>query len=282
MEKYIEGTIRSVLNQNYPNLEYIIIDGCSTDRTLEIIRKYEDRITKIISEPDNGMYDAINKGLRMATGDIMAYINADDQYLPGTFGLVNKIFSTFTEVDWLSGVPTFMDEDRNLTEVLPTCGAKPQKDIANGFFRQQIYGCIMQESTFWRKTLWDEAGGTLDTSLRYAGDFELWTRFARYSSLVMVDLPLSTFMRRNESLSKSGAVRYDEEVRKVCAKKKKYPNFLWKFASKNEWLCGMLRMLTFSKAPLITYSLKHRQLKLITKMQGVSYHTLRSVMRRKQ
>lgn len=112
MEKFIEGTILSVLNQNYPNLEYIIIDGASTDRTLEIIEKYKDRISLIISEPDKGMYDAINKGLSRATGDIMAYINADDQYLPGTLSLVNRLFSKFKNVDWISGVPTFMDEDR--------------------------------------------------------------------------------------------------------------------------------------------------------------------------
>ena len=281
MEKYIEGTIQSVLNQNYPNLEYIIIDGNSTDRTLEIVRKYEDRITKIISEPDNGMYDAINKGLKMATGDIMAYINADDQYLPGALRLVNKIFSNFPGVDWISGVPTFMDEERILTEVLPTCGAKKQKDILNGFFRRQVYGCIMQESTFWRKTLWDKAGSSLDTTLRYAGDFELWTRFAQYSPLTMVDLPLSSFMRRNESLSKAGIKCYDEEVMKVCQNKKKYPNFLWKLARSSEFLSILLRMLTISKTSIITYNLKQRKLKLTTKCQGVSYHTLSSILRRK-
>ncbi|WP_461485736.1 glycosyltransferase family 2 protein, partial [Pedobacter sp.] len=83
--QYIEETILSILNQNYPNLEYIIIDGGSTDHTVEIIKKYEDRITYWVSEKDNGQSHAINKGFEKATGEIFAYLNSDDCYYPNTF-----------------------------------------------------------------------------------------------------------------------------------------------------------------------------------------------------
>ena len=280
MEKFIEGTILSILNQNYPNLEYIIIDGSSTDKTLEIVNKYKDRISKIISEPDNGMYDAINKGLKYATGDIMAYLNADDQYMPWTLNLVNNIFTKYKDVNWISGIPSFMDENRILTEILPICGAKRQKDIANGFFQRNIYGCIMQESTFWRKDLWNISGASLDSTLKYAGDFELWTRFAKYSHLTMVDIPMATFMRRKTSLSKAGMIKYDLEVQKVCKDKPKYPNIIWKIFKFSSKLTYLLRLLTYSKSEIITYSLKTNSFQKSIKRQGVSYHTFNSAKKR--
>lgn len=103
MEGTIEETILSVLNQNYPNLEYIIIDGNSTDDTMLIVNKYKDKISTIVSEPDNGMYDAIHKGFSMATGDILAWINADDSYMPWTFKYVNEVFTDLPDVDWIVG-----------------------------------------------------------------------------------------------------------------------------------------------------------------------------------
>ena len=89
----VEATIRSVLDQNYPNLEYIIIDGVSTDGTLEIVDKYEDKITKIVSEPDKGIYDAFNKGISLATGDLIGILNADDFYAPWTMTTIQKAFA---------------------------------------------------------------------------------------------------------------------------------------------------------------------------------------------
>src|SRR2546430_1230213 len=101
---FLEQTICSVLNQNYKNLEYVIVDGGSTDGSVEIIRKYADRLAFWISEPDVGHYDAVNKGFRHCTGDIMGWLNADDKYLPWTFQVLGEIFSAFKEVEWVSSL----------------------------------------------------------------------------------------------------------------------------------------------------------------------------------
>ena len=106
---FIESTIRSVLDQKYPNVEYIIIDGASTDGTIEIIQTYKDQIHKIISEPDNGMYDALNKGLQLATGDIMCWINSDDILLPNAFDQMAKLFQDLQHVNWVKGLNSFID-----------------------------------------------------------------------------------------------------------------------------------------------------------------------------
>ena len=109
-EKYLEKTILSVINQNYPNLEYIIIDGGSNDSSIEIIKKYENYLTYWISEPDNGMYEAIQKGFDKSTGEIMAWINSDDMYHKNSFFTVADIFSNFKQVSWLTGANTNYDE----------------------------------------------------------------------------------------------------------------------------------------------------------------------------
>ncbi len=105
-EKYLEATIRSVLGQGYPNLEYFIVDGASTDGTVEVIRKYEGHIAGWISEPDNGMYDAINKGFAQTSGEIMGWLNSSDQLHTGGLFVVGSVFETFPELEWITGRPT--------------------------------------------------------------------------------------------------------------------------------------------------------------------------------
>src|SRR5215469_15207628 len=110
-EKYIEATIRSVLMQDYPNLDYFIVDGGSTDKTVDVIRKYERQLAGWMSEPDNGMYDALNKGFARTTGEIMGWISATDMLQPGGLAVVGSVFGWLPDVEWIMGRPTFYDEE---------------------------------------------------------------------------------------------------------------------------------------------------------------------------
>ena len=192
--QFLEETILSVLTQNYPNVEYIIIDGGSTDGSVDIIRKYEARLAYWVSEPDAGLYDAINKGFSKATGEIMAWLNSDDKYTPWAFQVVGDIFSTFSEIEWLTTMyPLRWDEFGRAVSCWPQDSYSRQ-----GFFRgENLPGAgwyakawIQQESVFWRRSLWQRAGGFVDASLRLAGDFELWARFYQHAELYAVATPL--------------------------------------------------------------------------------------------
>src|SRR5512138_1735166 len=102
--KFLEETIRSVLDQDYPNLEYIIVDGGSTDGSVEVIRKYQDRLASWVSEPDQGPYEAINKGFARSTGEIMAWIGSDDKYLPWTLQVVASAMSASPQIEWITSL----------------------------------------------------------------------------------------------------------------------------------------------------------------------------------
>jgi glycosyltransferase involved in cell wall biosynthesis len=190
---YIEEAIKSVLNQNYPNIEYIIVDGGSTDGTSDIIRKYESQIFKWISEPDKGMYDALNKGFDMSTGEIMAWLNSDDIYFNDTFSKISEIFVLFPEVKWLQGLPTCIDERGRVVSV------SDLKVWSKYDYYLKNYGWIQQESVFWRRELWNKSGGQLSLNYKYAGDLELWTRFFRYENLYSARFPLSAFRYRSSN-----------------------------------------------------------------------------------
>ncbi len=111
-EKTIARTIESVINQHYSDLEYIIIDGGSKDKTVEIINKYRNELSYFISEPDQGISDAFNKGIRVATGDIIGIINSDDWYENGIFKLVNEMFLQNKEIDVLVGALRYWDDKK--------------------------------------------------------------------------------------------------------------------------------------------------------------------------
>jgi len=195
--RFLEECISSVVNQNYPNIEYVIIDGESNDGSVDIICKHKDRIAYWISEPDEGQYDAINKGFRKTTGEIMSWLNADDKYTPWAFSVVADVFRTFPEVEWLTSVyPLSFNEKGQAVGCLYTGGFNRRS-----FFRGANLGGkswysrtrIQQESTFWRRSLWERAGGYVDASLRLAADFELWARFYQHSDLYGVAALLGGF-----------------------------------------------------------------------------------------
>ena len=190
---YLESTIKSVLNQNYPNLEYIIMDGGSTDGSLEIIKKYAHTLAYYESAKDNGMYDALNKGFKKSTGEIMAWINSDDIYIPNSFFIVAEIFSKFQNINWLLGCSSLLDEKNRIVKISPV-----SKWAKYNYYLGE-WRWIQQESVFWRKSLWEKTGSRINTSLKVAGDFELWLRFFRYDNLYSLNAPLGCFRLRSKN-----------------------------------------------------------------------------------
>lgn len=276
MAQYIETTIKSVLSQEYPNLEYIIIDGGSTDGTQKIIEKYKEQLAYYISEPDNGMYDAINKGFSKATGDIIAWINADDIYMPWTLQTVNDVFTNYPETQWLGGKYAFLNEDGTLAQIFPKTSIRCQKDIKNGWCREGVLGPLQQESMFWKREVYVKSGG-LDTSYKYAGDFELWTRFAEHTCLTKIDIPLAAFRKRKTSLSKAGKEKYDAEIEKAICKKPKFPNVFWRMLHKSGIVVQLLRLLRYRKGEILFYNMTTQKLCKKIGFHNSSNHTLQSL-----
>nr|WP_321466990.1 glycosyltransferase family 2 protein [uncultured Desulfobulbus sp.] len=259
-EEYIEKTIRSIVEQGYSNLEYILIDGASTDHTVDVARKFEDKISLLISEPDEGQYYGIQKGLNLASGQVMAFLNADDAYYPWTFSVVGEIFQHFPQVQWLIGTPSYMNTIGQCTKISSIAGVAYSKNyIKNGWYRQNLAGYLQQESMFWRKELWDHVGG-FDLNLKYAADFDLWRKFAKYADLYSLTVPLALFRQRpGKQRSSLGADVYKEEVRQVCQNLKKPPLFWEQFGENSVILRNVLRMIIWKNAYVISYSRKQER-----------------------
>jgi len=171
--KYIEEAILSVMNQAYDNYEHIIVDGGSTDDTLEILGRYSFRSDKLkwLSEPDQGQSDALNKGFRMATGDIVGWLNADDRYLPGCFYKVAEVFANNPDVDIVYGDYRFIDEQGKVFKL--------RKEIDFDLFILKYLHVlyIPSTATFFRRWVIDE-GNFLRLDLHYAMDYEFFLRLA--------------------------------------------------------------------------------------------------------
>jgi glycosyltransferase involved in cell wall biosynthesis len=165
---YLERTIISVLNQGYPNLEYMIIDGGSTDASVEVIKKYEKYLTWWVSEKDRGQVHAINKGLERATGDYIGFQNSDDVYFPGTFKRFADAASK-TPADILYGDLYMISTDDEVTEILKTTSYDFDCQVLEGM---QIHN----QSLFFKRSLVEEYGG-FDESYRFAFDYEFITRY---------------------------------------------------------------------------------------------------------
>ncbi len=177
---YLERTLTSVLAQNYPRLEYFVQDGGSTDGSRQILEKLDPRLTGWVSEPDRGQGDALNRAFARTTGELMAWLNADDLSLPGALAYVARFFAAHPEVDVVYGHRILIDgEDREIGRwVLP----RHDETI----LRWADY--VPQETLFWRRRLWERAGGRLDESYRFALDWELLLRF-QAAGAKMVRLP---------------------------------------------------------------------------------------------
>jgi len=180
--QFLEETIRSVLLQNYPNLEYIIIDGGSTDNTVDIIKQYEPWIPYWVSEPDNGQTHAINKGLTKATGEIIAYLNSDDYYLPGTLFKVAEHFRQFPQTDLLHGICRYVNQEgekigeqfgniQKLEEIL---------DLWDVWWKQRQF---VQPEVFWTRRITEKVG-LFKEELNYVMDYDYWLRILEVGGIV--------------------------------------------------------------------------------------------------
>ncbi len=207
--QFIEQTFRSVISQGYPNLEYIVVDGGSTDGTLDLIRRYEAHLTGWVSEPDRGMYDALNKGFARTSGEIMGWISATDMLHVGALNVVASVFQTFPQVEWITGIPTGFDEQGMTVGIGKTARWSRVRFLAGANH------WIQQESTFWRRSLWERAGSYLDASQRNGSDFELWARFFRHAQLYSVNALIGGYRAHADAggvMNAERARRYQEQV----------------------------------------------------------------------
>jgi glycosyltransferase involved in cell wall biosynthesis len=227
---YLERTILSVLNQKYPNLEYIIIDGGSTDVSVAIIKKYQELLHYWVSEKDQGMYDALNKGFKKSSGTIMCWINSDDVLWEGSLEYVAEVFARNSNIYWLQGYPSVINEVGDLYF------QRPPVHKAEFFYLkkyEQDFTFIQQESTFWSRSLWNKAGGLLDESYDLAADFDLWMRFFKYEKLYCSKCQLGAF-RKREGQRSSDIDKYLAEAKISIEKSWKQLN--WKYKLKLKWL----------------------------------------------
>jgi glycosyltransferase involved in cell wall biosynthesis len=183
--QYLETTIRSVLNQEYPSLEYIIIDGGSTDGSADIIRRYSSHFSYWVSEKDNGQSHAINKGFAKASGEIMCWLNSDDYFEHDTLSFVADYFTANPGVDVLCGGKHNVDAEGNIVETFKG-HYTGRRQLASYWRGYKMH----QPSIFWRRRVYEQIGD-LDERLHLTMDFDYWLRMSRKFELRSVDRALS-------------------------------------------------------------------------------------------
>ena len=208
---FIEKTINSVLSQSYSDIEYIVMDGNSTDSTREILKSYEDRLTWF-SEDDAGQSDAINKGIRLATGEVVCFLNSDDTFEPEAISQVVAYFHSNKNCKWLYGKCRIIDLDDN--EIRKPITFYKNLLSKNYSYRKLLMeNFISQPATFWKKELHSELG-YFDQDEHYVMDYEFWCRIGSKYDAGFVNSYLANFRMYDES--KSGSLKnpqFDDELR---------------------------------------------------------------------
>jgi glycosyltransferase involved in cell wall biosynthesis len=182
---FLEATLASVLGQDYRPLEYIVIDGGSTDGSVDILRRHADRLGAWVSEPDHGQTDAINKGLRRARGEVLAYLNSDDLYLPGALSRVAAFFDAHPEVDLVYGDCQLIDPAGQPLGWLPAHEFSLRRTIERAEY-------IPQPAAFWRRALYNQVG-PFDDGLHFAMDYDFFIRAGRAGQVAHLPHPVAAF-----------------------------------------------------------------------------------------
>lgn len=204
-EKYLEEAIRSVLLQNYPNLEYIIIDGGSTDHSQDLIKKYEQWLAYWVSEPDEGQAHAINKGINRATGDVVAWVHADDMLFPGACFKMAKAFLSHPDAALIYGAGAKIDANNTIVKTVKS------QPYDNELIRTRCY--IFQPSTFIKKMSLDNVG-VLDESLHYWMDWDLYLRICKNYPVVRIEESIGMWRAHEETKTRTGG--YTEQRREIA------------------------------------------------------------------
>lgn len=206
--QYLPDTIRSICAQDFPNVEWIVIDGGSTDGTLDIIKKYENIIDFWVSESDRGMYDAISKGFEKANGKILCWLNAGDIFMPGALSLVAELFDKYPSVNWMTGMQfTHLPGGKIVSCFVPAMYS--QDLIRCGAYGERL-PVIQQESTFFRKTILSSVDMARFGNFKLAGDLYLWSCFAKQERLTVVCAALGSFCIHEGQLSENHALYRQE------------------------------------------------------------------------
>ncbi len=195
---FIEETIQSVLDQGYPNLEYLVMDGGSEDGTVEILRKYE-KCLQWTSGKDRGQSDALNKGFRQATGEILAFLNSDDRYEPGALRIVGDFFADHPDAHWVTGRCRVVDVRGHEIRKLVTTYKNFWLWIRS-LQVLKVIDYISQPATFWRRSVIDKVG-LFDEDLRFSMDYDFSLRTAQHFSLWVIDAYLAAFRIHPDSKS---------------------------------------------------------------------------------
>jgi len=214
---FLEETILSVFAQDYPDLEYLVLDGGSDDGSIDIIKSHEERISFWVSEPDRGQSHAINKGFRMATGEILGWLNSDDTYLPGCLRAVGEFFAANTEVKVAYGNFVYVDEEGRTLR---------QRHLPRrlSYTKLLFHDYLGQPAVFFRKEVLDRVG-YLDECLRYSMDWDLFLRMRWQYDMAHINRNLATYRLHTKSkTSKEGDATYSEHLRAIFRKNKK-PRF---------------------------------------------------------
>jgi glycosyltransferase involved in cell wall biosynthesis len=214
--RYLEATLRSVLGQDYPNMEYLVVDGASSDGSIEIIRRYADRLTWWVSEKDSGQSEAINKGLHRARGEFIGWLNSDDLYLPGAVSAAVKVFQSHPQAGLVYGDAQAIDADGKPFNVMRA----RQYSLAD----LMAFNIICQPAAFMRRSVLEEAG-YLDPAYQLLMDNLLWMCMALKAPIVYTPQTWAAARYHDQAKNRTRGAAYGKEARRLIADLQSRPEF---------------------------------------------------------